>query len=85
MAETIELPSQRCRRSAASKTKQETAIASDIDYSLNRWTALMAYLVDGDIPIDNNHIENLMRPWAMGRKEWLFAGVNWLANAPPSS
>ena len=45
----------------------------------------MAYLVDGDIPIDNNHIENLMRPWAMGRKEWLFAGVNWLANAPPSS
>ena len=24
--------------------------------------------------IDNNHIENLMRPWAMGRKAWLFAG-----------
>ena len=26
------------------------------------------------VPIDNNHIENLMRPWAMGRKAWLFAG-----------
>ena len=51
-----------------------SAIANAIDYSLNRWTALTANLVDGDIPIDNNHIENLMRPWAMGRKAWLFAG-----------
>lgn len=37
-----------------------------IDYSLNRWTALMANLVDGDVHIDN-HIENLMRPWASAR------------------
>lgn len=51
-----------------------SAIANAIDYSLSRWTALMANLVDGDVPIDNNHIENLMRPWAMGRKAWLFAG-----------
>ena len=27
-----------------------------------------------EVAIDNNHIENLMRPWAMGRKAWLFAG-----------
>jgi transposase len=26
------------------------------------------------VAVDNNHIENLMRPWAMGRKAWLFAG-----------
>ena len=45
-----------------------------IDYSLNRWTALTAYLLDGNVAIDNNHIENLMRPWARGRKAWLFAG-----------
>ena len=51
-----------------------SAIARAIDYSLNRWTALMTYLLDGNVPIDNNHIENLMRPWAMGRKAWLFAG-----------
>lgn len=50
-----------------------SAIANAIDYSLNRWTALMANLVDGDVHIEN-HIENLMRPWAMGRKVWLFAG-----------
>jgi transposase len=51
-----------------------SAIANVIDYSLNRWTALTAYLFDGNVPIDNNHVENLMRPWAMGRKAWLFAG-----------
>lgn len=31
------------------------------------------FLQDGEATIDNNHIENLMRPWAMGRKAWLFA------------
>ena len=51
-----------------------SAIAGAIDYSLNHWTALTANLNDGRVPIDNNHIENLMRPWAMGRKAWLFAG-----------
>ena len=51
-----------------------SAIAGAIDYSLKRWTALTAYLLDGNVAIDNNHIENLMRPWAMGRKAWLFAG-----------
>jgi transposase len=51
-----------------------SAIANAIDYSLNRWTALTVYLCDGNVPIDNNHVENLMRPWAMSRKAWLFAG-----------
>ncbi len=51
-----------------------SAIAGAIDYSLKRWRALTAYLLDGNVDIDNNHIENLMRPWAMGRKAWLFAG-----------
>lgn len=49
-------------------------IAAAIDYSLRRWDALGRFLHDGDVAIDNNHIENLMRPWAMGRKAWLFAG-----------
>jgi len=50
------------------------ATAKAIDYSLNRWKALTTYLADGNVQIDNNHIENLVRPWAMGRKAWLFAG-----------
>ena len=49
-------------------------IAAAIDYSLRRWDALGEFLRDGDVAIDNNHIENQMRPWAMGRKAWLFAG-----------
>ena len=56
------------------RVPEGSAIARAIDYSLNRWTALTTYLFDGNVPIDNNHIENLMRPWAMGRKAWLFAG-----------
>jgi len=51
-----------------------SGIARAIDYSLRHWTALTASLDDGHVPVDNNHIENLMRPWAMGRKAWLFAG-----------
>jgi len=51
-----------------------SGIAGALDYSLNRWKALGRFLLDGDVSIDNNHIENLMRPWAMGRKAWLFAG-----------
>ena len=44
-----------------------SAIARAIDYSLNRWGALTRFLDDGNVPIDNNHCENLMRPWALGR------------------
>jgi transposase len=41
---------------------------------LNRWTALIRYLDDPALPIDNNHNERQIRPWATGRKNWLFAG-----------
>lgn len=56
------------------KVPEGTAIASALDYSLKRWAALTRYLNDGAIPIDNNRVENLIRPWALGRKNWLFAG-----------
>jgi len=51
-----------------------SAIASAIDYSLNSWTALTRHLDDGAVPIDNNFIERQIKPWAMGRKAWLFCG-----------
>jgi transposase len=50
------------------------ATAHAIDYSLNHWTALTRNLLDGEVPVDNNHLENQIRPWAMGRRAWLFAG-----------
>ena len=42
--------------------------------SLNHWEALTNYLKDGRIEIDNNRAENVIRPFALGRKNWLFAG-----------
>lgn len=51
-----------------------SAIAKALDYSLKRWAALIRYLEDGDVPIDNNRVENQIRPWALGRSNWLFAG-----------
>jgi transposase len=51
-----------------------SATAKAIDYSLNRWGALTRYLSDGNLPCDNNWVENQIRPIAIGRKNWLFAG-----------
>ena len=51
-----------------------SATAKALDYSLRRWGALMRFLDDGQLPIDNNWAENQIRPIAIGRKNWLFAG-----------
>jgi len=46
-----------------------------MDYSLNRWAALTRFLADTALTIDNNFDEQQIRPWATGRKNWLFAGT----------
>lgn len=51
-----------------------SATAKAIDYSLGRWGPLTRYLDDGALPIDNNWVENQIRPIAVGRGNWLFAG-----------
>lgn len=51
-----------------------TGTAKAIDYALKRWPALTRYADDGRLPMDNNRIENQIRPWAVGRKNWLFSG-----------
>ncbi len=51
-----------------------SATAKAILYSLRRWSALTRYLDDGSLPIDNNWVENRIRPIALGRNNWLFAG-----------
>lgn len=48
--------------------------AKAIDHMLGRWRALMRYLDDGNVPIDNNAVENAIRPFVLGRKNWLFVG-----------
>jgi len=56
------------------KVAPGSGIAKAIDYSLRRWAALARYPTRGDLPIDNNPVENALRPIALGRKNWLFAG-----------
>ena len=56
------------------KVPEGSATAKAIDYSLHRWAALTRYLGDGALPVDNNWIENRIRPIALGRTNWLFAG-----------
>jgi transposase len=48
--------------------------AKAIDYSLKRWPALSRYAGSGKLPIDNNPVENAIRPICLGKKNWLFTG-----------
>jgi len=45
-----------------------------IDYTLSLWPTLEIYLADGRVEIDNNLVENAIRPTAIGKKNWLFVG-----------
>ncbi len=49
-------------------------MAKATDYSLTRWTALTRNVGDGNLPAGSNWIENRIRPIALGRANWLFAG-----------
>lgn len=48
--------------------------AKALDHSLKNWATLTRNLLDGEGSVDNNSLGNLIRPWAMGRRAWLFAG-----------
>jgi transposase len=45
-----------------------------LDYALGQWSTLTVYLGDGRVEIDNNLVENAIRPTAIGKKNWLFIG-----------
>jgi transposase len=49
-------------------------LAGAIRYARARWPALVAYADHGQLEISNNAAENAIRPVALGRKNWLFAG-----------
>lgn len=52
----------------------QSVIGQAIFYSLQRWDKLNIYTTDGRLRIDNNLVENTIRPVAIGRKNYLFAG-----------
>jgi transposase len=52
----------------------QSAMGRAIDYTLTMWPMLTVYLEDGRVEIDNNPVENAIRPTAIGKKNWLFIG-----------
>jgi hypothetical protein len=56
------------------KLSGKSELAVSIRYARSRWQALTGYLKDGRLEISNNAAERAIRPLALGRKNWMFAG-----------
>lgn len=52
----------------------QSNLGKALTYMQQRWKELCAYLLDGSLELDNNLVENSLRPFALGRKNWLFSG-----------
>ena len=52
----------------------QSLMGKAIDYALRQWSSLQLFLEDGRLEIDNNLVENAIRPSAVGKKNWLFIG-----------
>lgn len=61
---------QECLRGVA----KGSGTAKALEHALKRWPALQRYADSGTLPIDNNAVENTIRPIAIGKKNWLFTG-----------
>ena len=57
----------------APKTRSDSPLGEAIKYALGQWPQMMNYLSHGALKIDNNFTENEIRPFALGRKNWLFS------------
>jgi transposase len=55
-------------------TPPKSQLGRAISYALNQWERVVRYTEDGRLRPDNNLVENAIRPFALGRKNWLFAG-----------
>jgi transposase len=59
----------------------QTLLGKAITYTQSQWPRLIVYLEDGRLNIDNNLVENAIRPFAIGRKNWLFSDTQSGAHA----
>ena len=62
------------RLKASRRHLPQSPLGTALDYALGLWPTLEIYLTDGRIEIDNNLVENAIRPTAIGKKNWLFIG-----------
>jgi transposase len=58
----------------ASTALPKSQLDKSITYALNNWRALCRFLVHGELEIDKSRSEGAIGPFAIGRKNWLFAG-----------
>jgi len=58
-----------------SRTLPKSLLGQAIAYSLNQWDKLTAFLKDGRLELDNNRSERSIKPFVIGRKNWLFANT----------
>ena len=63
------------------KVPPQNPLGKAIAYSLNQWDDLNVYITDGRLRIDNNDSERAIKPFAVGRKNWLFSATTRGANA----
>jgi transposase len=62
------------RLKASGRHLPQSLLGQAIDYTLGQWPTLEIFLRDGRVEIDNNLVENAIRPTAIGKKNWLFIG-----------
>ena len=53
----------------------QTALGKAVNYLASNWSKLVRYVEGGQLPIDNNRAENAIRPFVIGRKNWLFSNT----------
>jgi transposase len=63
-----------------STTSSKSALGKAIYYAVNQWEELTKYVNYGEAEIDNNLVENQIRPFAIGKKNWMFLGNEKAAN-----
>ena len=69
----------------SARISRKSSLAQAIRYALSRWPALCPFTIDGRLEMTNNAAERAIRPLALGRKNYLFAGSDAGGSAPPPS
>lgn len=65
----------------ANQVAPKTAIGKAVEYSINQWAKLVRFCENGELAIDNNRAERAIKPFVIGRKNWLFSNTSSGAHA----
>ena len=66
---------------SAPQVPPKTSLGKALNYALNQWSKLIRYIEDGELSIDNNRAERAIKPFVIGRKNWMFANTEKGAQA----